>query len=109
MNSKDLAIGVLSVTAAILFAALVIVQNIAPSSAMAFGQNAGAGDLLISTAQLDDTAELVIAVDAFAQRMNVYGFNVQANQIELIQQIDLGPLQQRAAAAPPRPAPRRER
>lgn len=102
MNSKDLAIGVLSVTAVILFAAIIIVQSVAPSSAMAYAQNGGAGDFLLTTAQLDDTAELVIAVDAFSQRMNVYGFNVQLGQIELIQQIDLTPLQRAA-----RPAPRR--
>lgn len=104
MNSKDLAIGVLSVTAVIMFAALVIVQSLAPQSAMAYSQSASAGDFLVSTSQLDDTAELVIIVEAAAQRMNVYGLNVPLGQIELIQQIDLGPLQRAAAA---RPAPRR--
>lgn len=106
MNSKDLAIGVLSVTAVILFAALVIVQTLAPQQAMAYGQTGASGDFLVTTTQLDDTAELVVVVEAASQRMNIYGFNVQAGQIELIQQIDLSPLQR---AAIPRPAPRRER
>lgn len=104
MNSKDLAIGVLSVTSVVLFAALVIVQALAPQTAMAFSQNANSGDFLVTTSQLDDTAELVVIVEAAAQRMNVYGLNVSLGQIELIQQIDLGPLQRAAA---PRPAPRR--
>ncbi|HOA74558.1 MAG TPA: hypothetical protein PL151_09725 [Phycisphaerae bacterium] len=105
MNSKDMAIGVLSVTAVVLFSALVIVQTLAPQSAMAFAQTSSSGDFLITTSQLDDTAELVVIVEAAAQRMNVYGFNVPVGQIELIQQIDLAPLQRTAA---PRPAaPRR--
>lgn len=104
MNSKDLAIGVLSVTAVVLFSALVIVQNLAPQSAMAYSQNASSGDFLVTTSQLDDTAELVVIVEAAAQRMNVYGMNVPLGQIELIQQVDLAPLQRAAAA---RPAPRR--
>ncbi len=106
MNSKDLAIGVLSVTAVVLLAALAIVQSLAPRPAMAYAQTSASGDFVVTTSQLDDTAELVVILEAASQRMNVYGYNVQAGQIELIQQIDLAPLQRAAA---PRPAPRRER
>ncbi len=107
MNTKDLAIGVLSVTAVILLAALVIVQTLAPQPAMASGQSQQSGDFLVSTSQLDDTAELVLIVDAVQQKMNVYGLNVAAGQIELVQQIDLAPLQRMGLPRPP--APRRER
>jgi hypothetical protein len=105
MTSKDFAIGILSVTAVILFAALLIIFNVAPRQAMAFGQNERGGDFLISTAQLDETAELLIVVEAAQLKMNVYGFNVPANQIELVQQIDLTPLQ-RPVAPPVRPGRR---
>lgn len=105
MNHKDLAIGVLSVTAVILFSAFIITQHFAPQQAMAYGQNERAGDFLISTAQLDDTAELLIVVEAALQRMNVYGFNVPAGQIELIQQVDLAAIQR--ALQPRQEAPRR--
>jgi hypothetical protein len=107
MNNKDLAIGVLSVTAVILLAAIIIVQNVAPREAAAFGQSYQSGDFLVSTAQLDDTAELVVIVDAAQQKMNVYGLNVQASQIELVQQVDLAPLQ-RMGQPRPLAAPRRE-
>ena len=93
MTTKDFAIGVLSVTAVILFTGLVLLHTMLPQQAMAIGQNASSGDYLVTTSQLDDTAELVCVVDAALQRMNVYGFNPQAGQIELIQQIDLQPLQ----------------
>ena len=105
MNTKDFAIGILSVTAVILLAAMLVILNVAPKQAMAFGQDQRGGDFLISTAQLDETAELLIVVEAAQQKMNVYGFNVPANQIELVQQIDLSPLQR--MAGPPRPAGRR--
>lgn len=105
MNSKDLAIGVLSVTAVVLFAALVIVQTLAPRTAMAYAQTANSGDFLVTTTQLDETAELVVVVEAAVQRMNIYGFNVQVGQIELVQQIDLAPLQR--TAIPRQGAPRR--
>jgi len=93
MTTKDLAIGVLSVTAVILFTGLMLVNVILPERAMAVGQTDRSGDYLVTSAQLDETAELVCIVDAALQRMNVYGLNVQAGQIELIQQIDIQPLQ----------------
>jgi hypothetical protein len=101
MTTKDFAIGVLGITAVILFAALVIVQVVAPRTAMAYGENGHSGDYIVTTSQLDDTAELIIIVDAFQQKMNVYGFNVPAAQIELIQQFDLAPLQRMGPARPP--------
>lgn len=104
MTTKDFAIGILSVTAVILFAAVFIIMNVAPQQAVAFGQNQRAGDFLVSTAQLDETADLVILVEAAQQRMNVYGFNVPVNQIELVQQLDLSPLQR---VIMPRPTGRR--
>jgi len=106
MNTKDLAIGILSVTAVILFSALIIVQNVAPPAALAYGETSSSGDFIVTTAQLDDTAELVFILEAAQQKMNVYGFNVPAGQIELVQQIDLAPLQR---LGQPRPLPRRER
>jgi hypothetical protein len=105
MHSKDLAIGVLSVTAVILFAALVIVQTLAPQAAVAYAQTGNSGDFLVTTTQLDDTAELIVVVEAAVQRMNIYGFNVPVGQIELVQQIDLAPLQR--TAIPRAGAPRR--
>lgn len=101
MTSKDFAIGVLSITAVVLFAALLIVQVATPQQAMAYAQSASAGDLLVTTAQLDDTTELLVILDSVQQKMNVYGFDPQVAQVQLIQQVDVAPLQR---LVPPRPA-----
>ena len=96
MTTKDFAIGVLGTMAVILFAALVLVNNLLPQQALAIGQSANSGDFLITTSQLDETAELVVMVDAALQRMNVYGFNAQLGQVELVQRVDIEPLQRLA-------------
>ncbi len=95
ITTSHLAVGVLSITAVILLSALLILQA-APNQAMAIGQNGSGGDLVVTTSQLDDTAELIYVLDANLQRLNIYGYNVEVAQIELIQQIDLAPLQRPA-------------
>lgn len=102
MNTKDFAIGILSVVAVILFASLVLLQALAPSPAMAFAQNAVSGDYLVSTARLSQGTELLVITDAALQRMNVYGFNADLGQIELVERIDLAPLQRPLLEQAPR-------
>lgn len=84
MNSRDFAIGILSVTAVVLLCALIIVQTAAPREAAAFSQNATAGQYVMSTAQLDERTELLCVMDANVQFINVYAFNNRANTVELI-------------------------
>ena len=85
MNGKDLAIGVLSVTAVIFLTGLVIVHALLPQQAMGFGQNAAAGDYLVATSQFNERTELLLILDTASQEMNVYIFNAQLGQIELLQ------------------------
>lgn len=85
MNTKDFAIGVLTVTALILLTGIIIIHAVAPRQAMAIGQNAGAGDYLVTTSQYDDYVELLIVFDTAQMKMNAYVFNVQTGQIELLQ------------------------
>jgi hypothetical protein len=89
LNGKDFAIGILSVTAVILFTAVVILQNISPRPAMAVGQGGYSGDYVVSTARLDDTTEVVYVIDTAAQQMNMYGFNFTRGFIELVQAFDM--------------------
>jgi len=89
MNGKDFAIGVLSVTAVILLAALILVHALLPQSAMAFGQSGRAGDYLVTTSQADENVELLIILDSAVQRMNAYMFNTQMGQVELLQTLDV--------------------
>lgn len=85
MNGKDFAIGILSVTAVILLTGLIIVHALLPQSAMAFGQNAAAGDYLVTTSQLNDRTELVVIVNTDTEQLNVYFFDPQLGQIQLLQ------------------------
>jgi spore germination protein YaaH len=85
----------LSITAVILLASVLIVQVIQPEPAMALAQSGRAGKYMVATSQLDDTAELLMVFNTDVGQMNVYGFNVQASQLELLQQVDIGQLTQR--------------
>jgi len=85
MSSKDFAIGTLSVTAVILLTGLILLHALSPQQAMAFGQNAAAGDYVVTTSQLSDRTELLIVVNTATEQMNVYAFNPQLGQVELLQ------------------------
>jgi hypothetical protein len=87
----------LSVTAAILFTGLIIVQTAAPKPALAQA-GVAAGGLVVVKGQVDTVSDLVYILDPVAQRLNVYGLNPDTNVIEFIQQIDT-----RVPAAPARP------
>ena len=89
MTRHDFALGTLSVTAVILFVALVLIHMLAPQPVMAFGQSAHAGRYVASTTQYDERTELLFLLDSELQVMNCYGFNVQAGAIELIQVINV--------------------
>jgi hypothetical protein len=85
MASKDLAIGILSVTATILFCTLLVVNLVSPQPAMGYGQNATGGEYLVATSQLNEGVELLCIFDTGAERMNIYVFNPQVGQIEMLQ------------------------
>jgi hypothetical protein len=89
LNGKDFAIGVLSVTAVILFTAVVILQSVSPKPAMAVGQGGFSGDYVVSTARLDDTTEVVFVMDTAAQQMNMYAYAFRRGFIELVQAFDM--------------------
>jgi hypothetical protein len=107
MNGKDFTIGVLSVTAVVLFVGLVILNHASPPQAMAFGQGGTAGDYVVSTAQLDNTTDVIFVTDTVAQEMNMYGFNPALGVIDLVQKFDLRALQVLNQPPPPGEAPNR--
>jgi hypothetical protein len=102
MNGKDFAIGILSVTAVVLFAALVIVQAFAPTTAMAIGQSASAGDLIAATSQMDEVSDMLVIVDTTAQKVNYYYFDPVLNTLQPIQQVDLRAVQREGGVPRPR-------
>ncbi len=105
MNGKDFTIGVLTVTAVILMTGLIVIQAVAPKQAMAIGQNATAGDYLVTTSQYTSHSELLLVFDTAQMKMNAYVFNPQMGQVELIQP-PIAILRQ-IQEAPPRPGGRR--
>ncbi len=101
MNGKDFAIGILSVTAVILLAAIMIVQVMPAQPVMAAGTAVTAGRYTVTTAQLDDTSDLIYVVDTTTRTMNIYGFAPALGQLQLIQRMDVH-RQQPAQVPPPR-------
>lgn len=96
MNTKDLTIGILAVTAVVLFVALVLLHALAPQPALAAGQSVTGGQYVVSTQRIDDNSELLVIMNTSVQAMNYYIFNNATRQIELLQTIDVQDLRRRA-------------
>ncbi len=89
ISAKDFAIGVLSVTAVILLATLVTISAFVPRQVYALPQAGASGNFLATASRLDETAELLMIVNTQQRLLNAYGFDVDAGQIALVQQLDL--------------------
>ncbi len=104
MDSKNLAISILSTTAAILLVGLLIV-NTQPEPVWASGMNATAGDYVLTVGtDISDDEELLYVIDTSAEKLIVYRFDGRKHQIEIVQGIDLAELRQ---ATTPSPKPSR--
>ena len=82
-NSRDthnLAIGILSITACILFIGFLLVTTLT-SPARAIGMNDRGGDYLMLTQQLTSSAEGIVVIDAASQRMIVYSYDYSRKQL----------------------------
>ena len=102
MDSRNLAIGVLSTTAVILLVGLIVVHS-RPEPAYASGVGVQAGDYVMAVARSDNRSELLCVIDAAVNGMNVYGYDFKAGVLAVTDQIDLGALRNRLSqgAAPP--------
>jgi len=83
LDGKTFAIGVLSITACILFVGLLLISM---QPAYAIGQNDRSGDYLILTQQLTNSQEGVIIIDAASRQMTVYALNGSNRQLQVLQQ-----------------------
>ena len=83
MDSKDLAIGVLSTTAVILFVGVVLLQT-APQPVYASGMGAAGGDYMVLSGSLFDQQELLYVIDTAQNRLLTYRFNMNAGRIERV-------------------------
>lgn len=85
IDGKALAIGVLSITACILFVGILMVTMM-PASAYAIGQSDRAGDYIMLTQQLSSSQEGVIVIDAASRQMTLYALNISNKQFQVLQQ-----------------------
>ena len=88
-DNRNLTIGVLSITAVILFVAVVITTSM-PQPAMAFGQLDRGGDYIMVTSQFTENSEVVFVTDAAARRMIMYSYEPTTRTLTLWDAIDLG-------------------
>ncbi len=103
MSAKDLAIGILSTTAAILLVGLLIINTL-PGLAYASGMTEMGGDYVLSVGTaITADEELIYIVDAPTEKMVVYRFDGGRGRIEIAQGIDLRPLREAAAGQQPQP------
>ncbi|MBU0638250.1 MAG: hypothetical protein KKB50_05240 [Planctomycetes bacterium] len=74
LDGKTFAIGVLSITACILFVGFLLL-SLTPPTAHAIGQSDRGGDYIVLTQQLTSSNEGLIILDAASKRMILYGFD----------------------------------
>lgn len=80
IDSRTFAIGVLTVTACVLFVGFLLVST---QPAQATGQSDRSGDYKILTMQVTRSNEQVVIVDAAAKRAILYEFNYAAKQLNI--------------------------
>lgn len=88
MNSKDLAIGVLSTTAVVLFVGLILL-NTQPQPAYASGMGDRGGDYIVLTGAMWEQEELLYVFDTAANKMMIYRFDMNRDQIVAVGPADL--------------------
>ena len=90
MDKKSFAIGILSVTAVILFVALLLTQAWTPT-ALAGEVSSASGDFTISVGRVTRDTELLYIVDNTTQRMCIYGLNRRTAKVALLQKMPIAP------------------
>ena len=88
MDSKNMAIAVLSVIAVALFCTLVLLHTSEESIAWADTVDRG-GDYVLATGGFSNTDEALYVVDGLNDRLNVYQYDQNRNRILLFDRKDL--------------------
>lgn len=104
IDGQTFAIGVLSVTACVLFVGLLFVSQ---QPALGFGMNDRGGDYIMLTQIVSSSAETVDVIDAAAKQMIIYQFSYNNKELEILRQVPLDQLPKpRDREAPAKPARR---
>jgi len=110
MDQKNLAIGVLSVTAVVLLVGIIIVQS-QPQSVYADGMSVSGGDYVMTVGKvqrrpIENPEELLYVIDTAEQKMIVYNFEGQQRKIVPVDHVDLKQLRRSAGSPAPKPGQR---
>ena len=82
IDSKDFAIGILSITATILFVGVILIA-VQPEPVLASGMSASGGDYVMTVGQAASVdEEYVYVLDSPAEKMIVYRFHPGTQQVE---------------------------
>jgi len=101
MDSRNFAIGILSTTAVMLLVGIMIIHS-RPAPAIASGMTAASGDYVMTVGSVSSNdEELVFVIDNAGQKMLVYRFDIGRHEVQIVQGIKLGDLQQAAGAQAP--------
>ena len=107
MDSKNFAIGILTVTAVVLFVGLVLVNQV--PQAQAIGQTASGGDYIVATGQLKNSTEAVYVLDAAAGRLMAYVLDSNSGRLVRLDGLDMQELADQKAPDRGRDGRRRRR
>lgn len=80
IDGKTLAIGVLSVTACVLFVGFLVLTTLS-TPAQGLGMNDRGGDYILLTQKLSSSQEGIIVADAAAKRIVLYGYDFSRKQL----------------------------
>ncbi len=100
-DSRNVSIGVLAATAAVLFVGLMLIQS-RPGPAWADGMTVSGGEYTLAVGGLNQAdEEYVYVLDASAQKMIVYRFDAMKQQIEIVTGVDLAKIREESADKTP--------
>ncbi len=108
VDNKSLAIGVLSITACILLVGVVLIAR-TPPAAYAIGMNDRAGDYLMVTQQLSISQEGLVIIDAAAEQMIVYSYNINQKALVILARVPLDRLRRPVEQEPQTPGRQQRR
>jgi len=86
-DPKNITIGLLCVSAAVLAALVVTMYTSEP--AQAAGVSASAGEYVMFTGEVTATTDMLYIIDLTKKQMNAYHFDPMENTIKLQDQVDL--------------------
>jgi hypothetical protein len=89
MDSKNLTIGVLSVTATILLVGVILMSTVGQQPAMGYGQVDRGGDYVLLTSQWRTEHELLWVLDGRSRALGMYFFDPRRSRLELVATLDL--------------------